>query len=154
MPSADLAKRMKNVLAIVAAVALAASCAKAPARGQARPPRPANMQTIDSTTPQPAPLQQPPILTDEAPPPKSTTNLAQADAPPPPTPQDEAVRAALPFSPAIGLDPVDGQKISIRATTPTFELKGRVFYFSSEENKRAFAANPQQYLKGPFNIKL
>jgi len=112
------------------------------------------MQTIDSTTPQPAPLQQPPVLTDEAPPPKTSTALMQADAPPPPTPEDEALRASLPFSPAIALDPVDGQKISIRATTPTYEIKGHVFYFSTDANKRTFMANPQQFLKGPFNIKL
>lgn len=112
------------------------------------------MQTIDSVPPQPAPLQPPPVLTDEAPPPKSTINMMSADAPPPPTPQDEAVRAALPFAPAIALDPVDGSKISIRANTPTLEIKGRVFYFSSDANKQLFAASPQQYLKGPFNIKL
>jgi YHS domain-containing protein len=76
----------------------------------------------------------------------------QADAPPPPTPQDEAVRAALPFSPAIGLDPVSGQKISIRAATPTAELKGRTYYFQSEENKRAFMADPTQYLHGVFAL--
>jgi YHS domain-containing protein len=110
------------------------------------------MKTIDTTPPQPAVVQPPPMLTDEAPPPKTSTNLMQADAPPPPTPQDEALRASLPFSPAIGLDPVDGTKISIRATTPTAELKGHVYYFDSEANKQTFMANPAQYLHGPFAL--
>ena len=91
------------------------------------------------------------MLTEEAPPPKLKDNLAQADAPPPPTPQDEAVRAALPFAPAIGMDPVDGSKISIRASTPMTEYKNKIFYFSSEANKRTFTANPEQYLKGLFS---
>ena len=131
---------------------VAAACKQAPP--PARPAAQANVQvkTIDTTPPQPAVLQPPPVLTDEAPPPKSSVGQMTADAPPPPTPQDEAVRAALPFSPAIALDPVSGQKISIRATTPTVELKGRVYYFESEENKRTFAANPAQYLHGPFAL--
>ena len=63
---------------------------------------------------------------------------------------DEALRAALPFAPAIALDPVDGSKISIRANTASFESKGRIYYFASEANKRTFAASPDQYLKGVF----
>jgi len=147
---------MRNLVVLGCAAALVSSCGWLPAR-RAQPVRatyPAHIQTIDSTPPQPAPLQPPPVLTDEAPPPKTSTALMQADAPPPPTPQDEALRASLPFSPAIALDPVNGQKISIRATTPTYEIKGHVFYFSSEDDKRTFMANPQQFLKGAFNIKL
>ena len=115
-------------------------------------PQAAEVKTIDSTPPQPAALQPPPVLTDEAPPPKSTVGQMTLDAPPPPTPQDEAVRASLPFSPAIGLDPVTGQKISIRASTPMAEMKGRVYYFSSEENKRTFMADPTPYLHGVFAL--
>lgn len=133
-------------------VCLVLACPRAPAPARPTAPRAADVKTIDTTPPQPAALQPPPVLTDEAPPPKTSTNLMQADAPPPPTPQDEAVRAALPFSPAIGLDPVNGQKISIRATTPMVELKGRIYYFSSEENKRTFVASPAQYLHGPFAL--
>jgi YHS domain-containing protein len=110
-----------------------------------------DMKTIDSSDVRPAVMDPPPVLTEEALPPKSVDNLAQADAPPPPTPQDEAVRAALPFAPAIAMDPVDGSKISIRATTPMTEYKNKIFYFSSEENKRTFGANPDQYAKGPFS---
>jgi YHS domain-containing protein len=66
------------------------------------------------------------------------------------TPDDERVRAALPFSPAIAMDPVNGDKISIRANTPTFEYKERIYYFTNEENKRTFTANPDQYTKQGF----
>ena len=66
------------------------------------------------------------------------------------TPQDEHVRAQLPFAPAIALDPIDGLKVSIRATTPVVEYKNHLFYFSSDANKRTFVAAPDQYLKGPF----
>ena len=112
----------------------------------------AEVQTIDTTHPQPAPLTPPPVLTDEGPPPKPPGNVQTADAPPPFTPQDEAVRGAMPFAPAIALDPVDGSKISIRASTPNAEYKGHVFYFSSDANKRTFMASPDQYLKGSFKF--
>src|ERR1051326_7067572 len=69
-----------------------------------------------------------------------------------PPPQAAAGGGPLPFSPAIALDPVSGQKISIRATTPTAELKGRMYYFESEENKRTFIANPVQYQHGVFAL--
>jgi YHS domain-containing protein len=129
-----------------------AACSKAPPATRPAAPTAAAVKTIDTTPPQPAALQPPPVLTDEAPAPKSTVGQMTMDAPPPPTPQDEAVRASLPFSPAIALDPVTGQKISIRATTPMLEIKGRVYYFSSEENKRAFTADPTQYLHGVFAL--
>lgn len=129
-----------------------AACHKAPSPTHTAAAGAAEVRTIDTTPPQPAALQPPPILTDEAPAPKSTVGQITADAPPPPTPQDEAVRASLPFSPAIGLDPVSGQKISIRANTPMLEMKGRVYYFSSEEDKRTFMANPAQYLHGAFAL--
>jgi YHS domain-containing protein len=64
--------------------------------------------------------------------------------------EDEKVRAALPFSPAIAMDPIDGSKLSIRAATPTVEYKGRIYYFTSEANKRTFMANPTAYLTGRF----
>ena len=151
MASAEIVKRMKRL--IVFAVMPFALLACARSRPAARTARPASdVQTIDNTHPAPAQLTPPPVLTDEGPPPKAPGNVQTADAPPPPTPQDEALRAALPFSPAIALDPVDGSKISIRATTPTAEYKGRIFYFASEANKRTFTASPDQYLKGVFKI--
>ncbi|MEA2239461.1 MAG: hypothetical protein QOC81_4185 [Thermoanaerobaculia bacterium] len=109
------------------------------------------MRTIDSSNVRPATIDAPQMLTDEAPPPKTSTNLAQADAPPAPTAQDEALRAGLPFAPAIAMDAVDGSKISIRASTPTVEYKNKLYYFSSEEHKRTFVANPEEYTKGLFS---
>src|SRR5437762_13892686 len=109
------------------------------------------MKTIDSADIRPARMDPPPLLTDEAPPPKPKDNVAQADAPPPPTPQDEALRASLPFAPAIAMDPVDGSKISIRASIPTTEYKNKLYYFANEEHKREFLANPEQYTKGLFS---
>jgi YHS domain-containing protein len=107
------------------------------------------MRTLDSADARPALMEPPPQLTDEAPPPKPHDAVA-AQNQVPLTEADEQMRARLPFAPAIGLDPIDGSKISIRANTPTFELKNRIYYFSSEENKRTFMAAPQQYLKGVF----
>jgi len=54
----------------------------------------------------------------------------------------------LPFAPAIAMDPVDGGKVSIRIDTPIFEYKNKIYYFTSEANRRSFAANPEQYAKG------
>ncbi len=106
------------------------------------------MQSITNVVPVPAQLNPPPMLLDEAPPPKPKALPWETPTPIVFSPEDEKVRSALPFSPAIAMDPIDGSKISIRALTPTFEYKGKIYYFSSEENRRAFTANPEQYLKG------
>jgi YHS domain-containing protein len=108
------------------------------------------MQTLDSVDARPALYDPPPLLTEEAAAPKSH-NAVTAQNQIPLTPADEQARARLPFAPAIAMDPVDGSKISIHATTPTLELKNRIYYFSSEENKRTFAANPDQFMKGLFS---
>lgn len=121
-------------------------CYRAAPRAQ-RPATSTDVQTIDSTPPKPVVLDPPPVLTDEGPAPKPKVDVTSPDAPPPPTPQDEALRASLPFAPAIGLDPVDGSKISIRASTPIAEYKNKIYYFSSEANKRKFLANPEQFMK-------
>ena len=143
---------MTHRILAAAALVLAASCGTPPRETHVpQPGAKTEMKTIDSADVRPAVMQPPPVLTEESAPPKSVDNLAQSDAPPPPTPQDEEMRAALPFAPAIGMDPVDGSKISIRAATPKTEYKNKIFYFSSEENKRLFAANPEQYVKGPFS---
>lgn len=92
----------------------------------------------------------PAVLSDEGPPPKPPGSVQTEDAPPPPSPQDEALRASLPFAPAISLDPVDGSKLSIRTTTPVADYKGHLYYFASEANKRTFLANPEQFAKGIF----
>ena len=133
-------------LLLVSGIALLAACDSAPQRAA----QSSEIQTIHQAAAQPpAPLNPPPMLMDEAPPPKPKP-LHQWDRPEPVilSPDDERVRAALPFTPAIAMDPIDGSKISIRAATPTFEYKGKIYYFSSEENRSAFKANPEQYLKG------
>lgn len=148
---------MMKLALFLAAATLAAACSRPAPRGAQAPVRVAStatmdIQTIDNADPRPAAMDPPPMLTDEggaAPKPKA--GLAQPDAPPPPTPADEALRANLPFSPAIAMDPVDGSKISMRTTTPIFEYKGKLFYFSSEANKREFMANPETYTKGVFS---
>ena len=108
-----------------------------------------DIRTIDAVDPRPVILDPPPVLPDEAAAPKPKDAVAAQNMVPL-TEQDEQVRAKLPFAPAIGLDAVDGSKISIRATTPVVDMKNRVFYFSSEENKKLFLANPAQYMKGVF----
>jgi YHS domain-containing protein len=108
------------------------------------------MRTINSAPPRPAVLDAPPTLQDEAPPPKPKVMPWETPTPIVFTPEDEKLRASLPFTPAIAMDPIDGSKLSIRAATPTFEYKGKIYYFSSEENKRTFVAKPDEYMKGAF----
>jgi YHS domain-containing protein len=110
----------------------------------------ANIATINSVTPRPAPLEQPPMLQDEAPPPKPKALPWETPKPIVFTPEDEKLRASLPFSPAIAMDPIDGSKISMTAKTPTYEYKGKIYYFSNEANKRIFMASPEQALRGGF----
>ncbi|HEX8616020.1 MAG TPA: YHS domain-containing protein [Thermoanaerobaculia bacterium] len=132
---------------LVSGILLLAACDSGPQ--SAAHTAAAQIQTIHSTVPQPAPLPQPPQLLDEAPPPKPKP-LHQWHIPEPIvfSPEDEKLRTSLPFTPAIAMDPIDGSKISIRATTPTFEYKGKIYYFSSEENRNVFKSNPEAQLKG------
>jgi YHS domain-containing protein len=134
---------MKRLL-ILAAIA-AASCHQAPPQTQS-----AEIRTIENVPPHPALTDPPPMLTDDAASPKFKDAVAAQNMIPL-TEQDDQVRARLPFAPAIAMDPVDGSKISIRASTPMIEVKNRIYYFSSEENKRAFVANPDQFTKGLFS---
>lgn len=137
---------MKPLRALPALLLLAACDAAPPTRAQA-----AGVATINTVAPQPAPLEQPPMLQDEAPPPKPKP-LNQWHTPEPIllTPEDEKLRASLPFSPAIAMDPVDGSKISITAKTPMLEYKDKIYYFSNEANKKIFSGNPEEALKGGF----
>jgi YHS domain-containing protein len=134
---------------ILVACALLCACPRSAPRARTASAA-SDIQTVDSTDPRPAVLDPPPVLTDEGPAPKPKGSVLSEDAPPPPTAQDEALRASLPYAPAMALDPVDGSKISIRAGTPVVEFKGHFFYFSSEATKRTFLASPDQYLKGAF----
>jgi YHS domain-containing protein len=137
--------QMKRVPALILLAAVLSACDSTPP-----PVATANIQTINTVRPVPATLDPPPMLQDEAPVPKPKLLPWQTATPIVFSPEDEKLRASLPFSPAIAMDPIDGGKISIRAATPTFEYKGKIYYFTNEENKRAFAANPEQYLKGGF----
>ena len=137
--------RCISVLALLVLV----SCDSTPPAQQTSAPR-AELRTINSTPPQPAKLEPPPMLSDEAPPPKPKVMPWEEPKAIVFSPEDEKVRASLPFSPAIGMDPIDGSKISIRAATPMYEYKGKVYYFSSEANKRIFAGNPEHALKDGF----
>ena len=110
----------------------------------------AEVRTINNTPPRPATLEPPQQLQDEAPPPKPKALPWETPTPIAFSPEDEKLRASLPFTPAIGMDPVDGSKISIRSTTPMVDYKGRVYYFSSEANRRTFMANPAPFLTGRF----
>ena len=137
-------------LAIVIGAALAA-CARPAARTpQQAAPQVTQLRTIESVDPRPKVIDPPPMLLDEAPPPKPKVQPWETPTPIILSPEDEKFRASLPFSPAIAMDPVDGSKISMRADTPTLEYKGRIYYFSSEANRRVFQASPQQYLTGRF----
>ena len=142
---------MKRLICAVGALLLAIACTKSTAATR-RAATNTDVQTIDNTDVRPTIMQPPPVLTDEGPAPKPKTDVTSPDAPPPPTPQDEALRASLPFAPAIALDPVNGAKISIRANTLTYEYKGRIFYFSTEDSRRQFIASPTDYTKGLFAI--
>jgi YHS domain-containing protein len=137
---------MKRLLILIPiALACHGGAPDPPRRGSAEV---AQMRTVDSVPPAPASLEPPPMLTDEAPPPKPKTMPWETPTPIVFTPEDEKLRASLPFSPAIAMDPIDGAKISMRAATPTFEYKGKIYYFSSEANRNTFKANPEAVIKG------
>jgi YHS domain-containing protein len=136
---------------IVLSVLVLAACNGAPhARRAAEGPGP--IQTIDNADMHRTVVDPPLTLTDAAPPlkTKDPNNPNNPDVLPLDA-RDDALRAALPFAPAIAMDPVGGSKISIRVSTPTAEYKGRIFYFTNEENKRQFLASPDQYMKGSFS---
>ena len=138
-------------LAIAATLLLAVGCARSGAQtAAAEDAQVADLRTIESVDPAPKVIDPPPMLSDEAPPPKPKGMPWEPPQPVILTPEDEKLRAWLPFSPAIAMDPVNGDKISIRASTPTFEYKNRIYYFSNEENKKMFAANPEAATKGGY----
>ncbi|HXI13684.1 MAG TPA: hypothetical protein VNM92_13725 [Thermoanaerobaculia bacterium] len=110
------------------------------------PPAVTQLQTIESVPVAPPVLDPPPVLKAEAAPiPKRDLALGKV------TPGEEvsaAPRVELPFAPAIAMDPVNGSKVSIRANTPIFEYKKKLYYFGSEANMKTFVADPEAFLKG------
>ncbi|HSP13523.1 MAG TPA: YHS domain-containing protein [Thermoanaerobaculia bacterium] len=145
-----LRRLLTSALCLLLAAFLA--CHRAPRRTTAKAqPQHSELRTIDNIDPRPVVNDPPPVLRDEAAPPRPKGMPWEPKQAVPLTPEDEKFRASLPFAPAIGLDPVDGSKISITAHTPILDYKGRLYYFSSEQNKRTFVASPEQYIKGPFS---
>lgn len=144
----SLALSLLSMRRLLILTVVLASCTDAPP--QQTSAQRAELRTINSVPPNPSVIDPPPVLSDEAPPPKPKALPWEAPKAVVFSPEDEQVRASLPFSPAIAMDPIDGGKISIRAATPTFEYKGKIYYFTNETNKRMFAANPEAYLKGGF----
>jgi YHS domain-containing protein len=138
---------MRRRSAFLAALLLLAACDSAVRQNASSQ---AGVQTINNVAPAPATLVPPQVLQDEAPPPKPKVMPWETPTPIVFSPEDEKLRSALPFTPAIAMDPIDGSKISIRAATPTFEYKGKIYYFSNEANKNTFKANPEGNLKGGF----
>ena len=144
-------KRLRILSAFCVVASAFAACHSPAQHSTAQASVAANeVRTIDNIDPRPVVQDPPPTLKDEAAPPKPKGQPWEPPQPVALTTADEKMRAALPFSPAIAMDPIDGSKISILATTPMFEYKNHIYYFSSEENKREFAANPEQYAKGLF----
>ena len=127
-----------------------AACGQAP-KSPAATASAAEMRTIENSDARSGVVDPPPMLSDEggaAPKPHAPI---PGTAAPVISEKDEQLRASLPFAPAIAMDPVDGSKISILADTPTVQTKTRLYYFSSEDHKREFMANPEQYTKGAFS---
>jgi YHS domain-containing protein len=142
---------MKTALAIFSAVILLAGCHERPDEATTTEP----MMTIENTAAKVTPVEIPPMIDENAPPPPrtdtTTTGVHAAATDTGPMSRDEALlrKMELPFAPAIAMDPVDGNKVSINNTTPMLEYKKKLYYFYTPENRRAFKANPEQYLKGP-----
>ncbi|MBW3670313.1 MAG: YHS domain-containing protein [Acidobacteria bacterium] len=110
--------------------------------------------TIENSPTEMRPVRKPPTIEFDAGPLPSTADQAvPAERDGEETEPDEDVAPwvqNLPFSPKIAMDPVDGSKISIRGETPIAEYKGRIYYFSSEANRREFIRNPDSFLSGAF----
>jgi YHS domain-containing protein len=116
------------------------------------PLSPRSVQTIENSPAKIRPVEVPPTIDENAAPtPKAVTDTTGAAVPAGDS-RDEALarKMELPFAPAIAMDPVDGSKVSINTTTPTVDYKHKLYYFISEDNRKEFLANPDQYLKGTF----
>lgn len=112
--------------------------------------------TIENSPTELRPIRKPPMIEfDRGPAPALEGEDETSDEEPSQSGESEESEAAhwtqdLPFSPKIAMDPIDGSKLSIRSSTPIAEYKGRVYYFSSEANKREFIRSPDEFLSGAF----
>lgn len=109
-----------------------------------------DMQTIENVHSGSLPVETTPTLEEQVVLP-STTSIAPGDTKKTAAQaKEEALtrRMDLPFAPAIAMDPVDGQKVSITTLTPTTEYKDKIYYFSNDANRRQFLSNPEPFAKG------
>jgi YHS domain-containing protein len=136
---------MKKYLTLLA-ILIAAGCT--PAKEPATTSSATEMRSIESTDMRRTAMDPPPMLNDMTPVAKPKPNLA---LPASQQVTDTTPLANVPFAPAIAMDPVDGSKIPIKINTPTYELKGHIYYFANEANRQEFIKNPADYLKGAFS---
>ena len=145
--------KVMRTSALMIAVLMTAACGLE----TERPQQAVEMRTINNTPPQPLPPEPSPELDGyvaEVPLPLPDVAPAGEDVVDPANDtaamerQMEARTIKLPFAPAIAMDPVDGQKVSITPQTLTVEYKNKIYYFNSAANRAAFSASPDQYLTG------
>ena len=146
---------MRNLLSILMLLSLvpaAVACQPAAARTE-----PENLRTVETVVANSMPVEPPPMITEQATELRAAVPLGPDGKPikgaaPGPTPAgnpgDEEPIIEMPFAPLIAMDPVDGSKVSIRVGTPMTEFSDRLYYFSSEANRKAFLADPEKYAKG------
>jgi YHS domain-containing protein len=137
---------MRKFVMIAAAVLLAVSC------GQQKPaPPPAatdGIQTLENNGVRVMPVDPPPMISEQDTLPKPKPLVSVPGAKPEPTFDESSKLIELPFAPAIAMDPVNGDKVSIRSDTPMLEYKNHVYYFSGADTRAEFAQNPDGYSKG------
>ncbi len=145
----------RSLIAILALAAafLTAGCADdSAADGEA----PLQISTIENSPTELRPVRKPPMIEFDHGPAPALEGEEESPAPEaakggePEESQAAQWTQNLPFSPKIAMDPVDGSKLSIRRATPVAEYKGRVYYFSTEANKREFIRSPDDFLSGAF----
>lgn len=112
--------------------------------------QPQEMRTIENVQGAAVPIEPQQSLEEVVPVPAASTTASGADRKTAAQAKEEALtrRMDLPFAPAIAMDPVDGQKVSITTLTPTTEYKDKIYYFSSDANRREFLAHPDGFVKG------
>src|SRR5687767_6917889 len=117
-------------------LALFAFCGTIGCQDEVTPEEGVEIRTIENTPVVLAGLEPPPTVEEQSALPKAQPAEGETK-PSPKTPQSDAellAKMALPFAPAIAMDPVDGSKISISTTTPVIEYRNKLYYFSSTKN--------------------
>jgi len=140
---------MKSIHLLVATIVLCTACQQTPSTPEVGDLRTIDDSPLEAMVIDPPPTTVPQPLETKIPEGEEKKNPPTNSAPSTSKP-DEMLqhKINLPFAPAIAMDPVDGGKVSIRIDTPIIEYKNKIYYFTSEANRRAFAANPETYVKG------